>query len=1662
MLLVSDKYKKQITENGREFRTSVKVGTKTYTDEEIISFNLVEETAENNTLSVGSVISNSFIMELKTADKEFERLKVEPYIGLKLSDGTYEDIPLGKFKVLKGFTKKGITKLECFDGMLDLERAFFPASDTATVGQFLNQISSSSGVTIIAHPPSTVVTLPVGLTMRQAISYLAGFMGCIAKFDREGKLVFQLYEGNVEEITDVSNIDYTSYDFKIIDPSQYASLTVADSSFRVGKVTGQVGEEVVTVGGAGNEVQINCPFMTRSRLESIYDNLKAISYVPFSTDRFKGDPAIQAGDKVLVIDAEGNQYINQVMLNRLSYRGGITQNISSVGATRAQQEFKPNLEKNQLIKKIAAELIHVKDLLAETIKVDDLTAWTARIDDLYAIKANISLLESDYAKIVDMEAKYATIENLNALNASVESLNTVYVTINQLDAVSGHISNLQSGQATINNLLAGNLEAKNMKAGFITTESGLIANAAITNAMIDTASANRLMIDQANIKSGAILDAFIKNLSADKITTGFLASGRIATGSITVEKLESGIGKKLGIVSSEEINLEIKDAIDNIKTGGTNLVKENLIKTGRFVQFDIELEDNREYAISFDISTENETGLMVYTLGGVEIVGGAKDKVSTGRYHFSTTAKKVSEESTRLIFFGTASDITVSRLQIQLGNVATDYLDFVETNKVLAAINLSKEGIRIDGKKLIINSDTEIGNAVIKTGHIEDLSVNTAKIANGSITNAKLGNASVDTAQIADLSVTTAKIAVAAVTTTQIANASITDAKIVELNANKITAGTLSVERLVIRGIEKSIVYELNNITGALQSQNVDTINGEVLTERTVTADRIVAKAITAEEIASRSITANEMVLNTITAQSGIIADLAITNAKIANAAISNAKIDRVSADRLVVDYGDIKDAAIKTAKIDDLAVTDAKIANIRSNKIIADWIESGEIKTGSLHVNVIKADSWNSLDLSSNTSINLSVREALDNQVVNFNNLVNGDITETGLIVKVINLQDVLSAGEYTISFDVKGELDSEESILMYSVGKWDIGKFVSKVKGYNQRYSLRCTVELGDENATETWLIVNGTPAMQNVTVSRLSVVKGLTANTGYVDFVETDKVLAAINLSKETITIDGKWLNINAQTTIEDASIAMAKIKDLRIGTNHITEEGISAHVIKSGFLDSERIMAGSITTNHLSSEVGANLDLSSNTSINLSLKPSKNLLPNGCFETGDIRTSGWTADDYELIKWYGSQLIPSSVNLRSYGNTNPPRLKSPVFRLDGNKKYRFSFMGAWFSNIKPTRIRVRFYRVGDDGTLTIHYAGSSLSNGLAQRRCDYAAFNKNLVSGLYQIHIWVVHDSDPGATSSALIWNLQLEEGEEYTDYERNFIVNSDSENIISSINLTPQGVNIAGNKINITGETHISSGVIKTAHISDGTITTAKIADASITSAKIVSLEADKIKAGVLKSQNEYAKWDLNTGVFTIKKAVFQSSVGSSQKVIIEDGKLTCIGTRYESTIYDGKWTITDKDNAGDAYKSLTVLPTTNFSYTWTSNDGAVTIPSFSGRGNLTWRDTSSVIEARCKIATFSKRVYMSGFSYGSNVRFDIDFPSSLPDIRNLDYFDVRCVSHKELNVSVREWIWRAQNLTGINAEVTANYGSMSGGSFPAGYVTFLFLMIGTY
>ena len=187
----------------------------------------------------------------------------------------------------------------------------------------------------------------------------------------------------------------------------------------------------------------------------------------------------------------------------------------------------------------------------------------------------------------------------------------------------------------------------------------------------------------------------------------------------------------------------------------------------------------------------------------------------------------------------------------------------------------------LEANKAIINDLTAntVTTEYLKANYAQ---INLANIENGCITNAMIGTEAVKTSQIAD--------------------GSITDAKIVELTANKIKAGTLDVERLIVTQNNQKYLFHINE-DGTTEYQK---LNGNILEDRSITADKIVANAITANEIATATITANEIAANTITS-----AEIKSGSIKAVDIDVANLFAQNITA------TGTISGLTLKGAKLD-------------------------------------------------------------------------------------------------------------------------------------------------------------------------------------------------------------------------------------------------------------------------------------------------------------------------------------------------------------------------------------------------------------------------------------------------------------------------------------------------------------------------------------------------------------------------------------------------------------------------------------------------------------------------------------------------------------------------------------------------------------------------
>lgn len=243
------------------------------------------------------------------------------------------------------------------------------------------------------------------------------------------------------------------------------------------------------------------------------------------------------------------------------------------------------------------------------------------------------------------------------------------------------------------------------------------------------------------------------------------------------------------------------------------------------------------------------------------------------------------------------------------------------------------------------------------SGKFDDLNAKAITTDNLAAETAKLGYMSAEEADIkyANIQLTnidTANVATLFANVGLIDRATVVEGHItgfldsVEVNANKITAGTLIADRILLKGSTSGLLYALNNL-GELTSATIDTLDGYILTDRTIEADKIVAKSITANELDVENIFANNAVLSTLTSQQAFINAIS-TNSVVVGATKSIKEItDNIyTTGTTTIDGGKITTGSITADKIsvDDLSAITATIGSwsITTNKIYAGNADTG------------------------------------------------------------------------------------------------------------------------------------------------------------------------------------------------------------------------------------------------------------------------------------------------------------------------------------------------------------------------------------------------------------------------------------------------------------------------------------------------------------------------------------------------------------------------------------------------------------------------------------------------------------------------------------------------------------------------------------------------
>ena len=317
----------------RTLDIKVVINGKTYNATDINSLKYDSGAYTGDTFSIGSTYSNNVQIEFSHLVEGLKLgMEVHPSIGIKTSKGyIYE--PLGVFIIsseIKMDRNNNLTSISASDRFCGLEGTYksklaYPARVLDVIAEICAQSGVKANVDDLARLPHQA-DLPhpiTGQTYRKALGWIAQLYAGYATFDRHGLFTIRtIAEPNYE-----------------LDPSQYeqAGLTKNEAPYKISGIQcqttittktrdGEDTDETKTyqVGDTnGSQIKLENNIMTPDRLTNIWEQLKDVTFYPFSLNWF-GNPAIEAGDWLKLQDKQGNKFIVPNNSYTLDFNGGLS------------------------------------------------------------------------------------------------------------------------------------------------------------------------------------------------------------------------------------------------------------------------------------------------------------------------------------------------------------------------------------------------------------------------------------------------------------------------------------------------------------------------------------------------------------------------------------------------------------------------------------------------------------------------------------------------------------------------------------------------------------------------------------------------------------------------------------------------------------------------------------------------------------------------------------------------------------------------------------------------------------------------------------------------------------------------------------------------------------------------------------------------------------------------------------------------------------------------------------------------------------------------------------------------------------------------------------------------------------------------------------------
>lgn len=359
MYLVSDKFLKQIKSDNREFSLKLTFNSSTELTGTTIQNIAVDEIVNStDVFTLGCACSNKIIVKFIDAptDIDYEHSFFTATVGLKLGEmpTVYEEVPLGKFYVTDAETTNDFKNLTvtAYDGFSKMVGNYIPTVSETTLQAVYDdikaQLLNNFGIVLKDRDcPEYNMTVPniENLSYQQAVAYLAGCLGGVARFDRLGEL----------EI-----VSYTDSGVVVDRSMQYMNgfKRLTENPLLITSIVTGTKENAIAKGDGANGTEINFenPYITDEMAEQVYNDYNRTSYTPCQL-KWRGNPAVQAGDIITVLDKDGVPQTVFVMGQSIKIGGGMNSTINCKGKSATTSNFSKNFEtSSQKIDKVYKQL----------------------------------------------------------------------------------------------------------------------------------------------------------------------------------------------------------------------------------------------------------------------------------------------------------------------------------------------------------------------------------------------------------------------------------------------------------------------------------------------------------------------------------------------------------------------------------------------------------------------------------------------------------------------------------------------------------------------------------------------------------------------------------------------------------------------------------------------------------------------------------------------------------------------------------------------------------------------------------------------------------------------------------------------------------------------------------------------------------------------------------------------------------------------------------------------------------------------------------------------------------------------------------------------------------------------------------------------------------